>query len=166
MPAIRARVQALHLHLDRSGERGDRMTWFVPWLVVVFLAGCAATSERGPASMDASASPATEEEVLAGHWHGVVWQTGAWYVQGRKRVDLMITDDGTWRGTIGSRSASGVIRRRGGHVVITGTSLAGGGSSDRVYYRLAGDDDRLWGETLTDFAGRPGRASVALERST
>jgi hypothetical protein len=39
-----------------------------------------------------------------------------------------------------------------------------------VYYRLVGDGeplavaDQLWGEIVTTFSGRPGRASVSLQR--
>jgi hypothetical protein len=131
-------------------------------IVAVTLAGCA-TRFDGPLGSTPSASPAMLDDV-AGHWSGTVWETGTWYVQGRKALDLHISEAGTWRGTVAGQPASGVVRQRGGHVVLEGTARDQDGSTTRVYYRLASDDARLWGETVTTFGGRPGRASVSLER--
>lgn len=138
------------------------MRWLAVLLAVGTLAGCAARA-GGPAGVGASASPMTHE-TLRGQWRGTVWETGTWYVQGHHRLDLRIDDNGTWRGTIDAQPASGVIRREDGQVVLGGTSQTPRGSIDPVYYRLMGDVDRLWGTTAANFAGRPGNATVSLER--
>src|SRR6185503_9466265 len=48
--------------------------------------------------------------LLVGHWQGTIWETAAVFYQGQTALDVRITDDGRWSGTIGRAPASGVVR--------------------------------------------------------
>ena len=122
------------------------------------------------AGAGAASAAASRDDALAGTWQGTVWETAPAYHQGQKQLDIRVGGDGTWRGTIDGRPASGAIRWADRWVVVEGTAQGPHGRPDLVYYRLVGDaetrprSDRLWGEIVGTFPDRPGRASVSLQR--
>ena len=128
----------------------------------IAVGGCA--SVRGtydaPAASISSAAPS-----LAGHWQGIIWETGASLFQGRTPLDLQISEDGTWRGTVGKADASGTAwLDRHGWLVLSGSAGPSDGHQDVVYYQLAGDSVRRWGEISASFAGWVDHASVSLHK--
>ena len=109
--------------------------------------------------------------LLVGHWQGTIWETAAVFYQGQTALDVRITDDGRWSGTIGRASASGVVRMRHGWLVLSGTATAPDGHQDAIYYELTGDENRRWGQIAATFNGRDGQgrvehATVALRRTS
>jgi hypothetical protein len=84
--------------------------------------------------------------------------------QGSGGMDLTIAPDGTWAGTIGPNQASGVARRPGTRLLLTGTLRRAGGHEDPVYMDLVGDDTRRWGETHAFFGDRETIAGASLRR--
>jgi hypothetical protein len=131
-------------------------------LLALTAAGCASARARvaGTDTPSASVAPST----VAGHWQGDLYETGGSLVTGTLPLDLTIAEDGTWRGTIGKAKASGTTRMRGERIVLEGVAVAPDGTQQPVYFDLKGDDRRRWGETVTTFGGRDGRASISLSR--
>jgi hypothetical protein len=129
------------------------------------LSGCGGLRTVGA---DGSALPSAaipdRLERLGGHWQGTIDETAGWFHQGSMRVDLTLAPDGTWTGTIGKARAAGIATLKGRHLILTGTARSAR-EDDAVYLRLTGDDTRRWGETVTEFDGRPERASVALKKT-
>jgi len=137
-------------------------------VLAVTLTGCETwvdTAANEPPVMTESLRP------LVGHWQGTIWETAAVFYQGRAALDVRITDDGRWSGTIGRSSASGVARIRHGWLVLSGTATAPDGHQEVVYYELTGDVNRRWGQIASTFSGGDGQgrvehATVALRRTT
>ncbi|HXH84670.1 MAG TPA: hypothetical protein VNN07_17320 [Candidatus Tectomicrobia bacterium] len=122
-----------------------------------------ARTER--ASPPAAAVSLADE--LAGRWTGVVWETGPAFYQGHESLDVRIAENATWSGTVGHRSAAGVVRTAGEDLVLTGEARdPATGARSPIYYRLVGSDERRWGETLATFGGRPANASIDLRRTS
>jgi hypothetical protein len=111
-----------------------------------------------------SASIPAEVGDLAGHWRGTLWETGADRYQGSSAIDVRVADDGTWTGKIGTAPASGTARRRGSHLVVTGTMQPPDAAAEPVYVELKGDGQRYWGAMAALFRGRRAPAAVSLER--
>jgi hypothetical protein len=133
-------------------------------LLALTAAGCAGARVRGAGTDTPSASVAPS--TVAGHWQGDLYETGGSLVTGTLPLDLTIAEDGSWRGTIGKAKASGTTRMRGDRIVLEGAAVAPDGTPQPVYFDLKGNDRRRWGQTLTTFGGRSGRASVGLNRTT
>ena len=132
-------------------------------------AGCAT---RGlDAALESEPSAAVSETIspLAGHWQGTIFETAAVYYQGSTALDVQITGDGRWSGTIGRASASGIARMYHGWLVLAGTATTPDGHQDVVFYELTGNASRRWGEVASGFSGRDGQgrvehAQVSLQR--
>jgi hypothetical protein len=133
--------------------------------LATLVAGCGGLPRAGA---DSAASPSAaipdRLEPLSGHWRGTIDETAGWFHQGSMRVDLTLAPDGTRTGTIGKARAAGIATLKGRHLILTGTARSAR-EDDAVYLRLTGDDTRRWGETVTEFDGRPERASVALKKT-
>lgn len=87
-------------------------------LLASLAAGCATSTKLG--DDDVSAAVTERLKPLAGHWQGVIGETGGWYTQGSTPLDLTITPDGTWSGTIGKAPALGTARFKGRDLVLRG----------------------------------------------
>jgi hypothetical protein len=134
-------------------------TAFTVMALALVVAGCAATVDSPGAASDVRA--------LAGHWQGTIWETGASFYQGQTALDVRLTEDGTWSGSIGKAQASGVARMHRRWLVLSGTATTEDGHQQPIYYELTGDASRRWGQIAATFAGRDGQgrvehASVAL----
>ena len=129
------------------------------------LAGCAGYVP-GPETEALSASPTSEVPSVAGHWQGSLWESHAppIYKQGSAAIDLTIAPDGTWKGTIGPDPGSGVARRHGQRLLLTGTIRRAGGHEEPVYLDLVGDDSGRWSETHAFFGDRETPASASLHK--
>jgi hypothetical protein len=129
------------------------------------LAGCAGAVNTS--SLDApSASPTSEVPAIAGHWQGSLWESHdpPMFKQGSAPVDLTIAADGTWTGKIGADPGSGVARRHGKRLLLTGTIRRPGGHEEPVYMDLTGNDARRWGETHAFFGDRETPTSVSIHK--
>jgi hypothetical protein len=132
------------------------------------LAGCETwvdTADDEPATMTDTLRP------LVGRWQGTIRETGTVFYQGRAALDVRITDDARWSGTIGQASASGVARMRHGWLVLSGTATTPDGHQDVIYYELTGDTSRRWGQIASTFSGGDGQgrvehATVSLRRTS
>src|SRR5262249_42456503 len=60
-------------------------------------------------------------------------ETGSVFHQGSAPVDVKITEDGRWTGTVGRASASGIARMRRGWLVLSGTETAADGHQGPVF---------------------------------
>ena len=129
------------------------------------LSGCAGL--RASRVDDASsASIGERRQPLAGHWQGRIDETAGWFYQGSSPLDLTITPDGRWTGTVGKAKASGVARLKGRHLVLSGTAASETGHEEAVYLRLTGDDSARWGATRRDFTGGDTHATVSLRKTS
>ena len=118
--------------------------------LAVALTGCATTS------IEPSASPSEAVRSFAGHWQGTIWETASVFYQGQTPLDIQVSDNGTWTGTIGAASASGTATMRGPWLVLSGTATGPDHHQAPVFYELTGDASRRWGEVTSTFAGRDG----------
>jgi hypothetical protein len=134
-------------------------------VLAALLSGCAAlpTARHDDAEAPAAAIPDRIEPV-AGRWQGTIAETAGWFHQGLIPVDLTITPNGTWAGTIGKAGASGTVEFKGRHLILKGTARSER-DEDPVYLRLTGDATRRWGETAAEFDDREERASVSLTKT-
>jgi hypothetical protein len=132
-------------------------------MLAVLAAGCATSTRFG--DDDVSAAVTERVQSLAGHWQGVIGETAGFYTQGSTPLDLKITPDGTWSGTIGKARASGTARFKGRDLVLSGTAHPATGGDEPVYLRLTGDETRRWGETRRDFSGGDTHANVSLRKT-
>jgi hypothetical protein len=138
---------------------------FVVMAVTLALAGCATGLPDRDASPAAAIPPVPEAiRSLAGQWEGGLWETPAASGQGQGALRLSLADDGTWRGTVKGRPASGTIVRRGTLVVLLGTVTAPGGGRQLVYYSLTRVGDTLWGMTIVPEGNRSAGTAVHLRR--
>ena len=131
--------------------------------LVLAAAGCAGMA-RSARTTDAPSASIAEVSGLAGHWQGTVSETAGSLVSGAAPIDLTISPDGTWRGTIAKVPASGQAHLYRGRLRLDGTAAAADGPARPVYLDLVGDGTRRWAETVATFGGRDGRATVALRR--
>ena len=138
---------------------------FVAAIMAISLSGCAGI-RAGTDGSDAPAASIPTERIgaLAGHWQGLLSETGGWYFQASKPADIVLNADGTWTGKIGKDRASGTARMSGRRLVLSGTSWSSDGHAEPFYLSLAGDDTELRAQTLTLFSDREARASVSLRR--
>jgi len=131
------------------------------------VSGCA-TAGTETASDQPSAAVSEAVRPLVGHWRGTVYETAGVLYQGWGNVDIQITDDARWSGTIGPGAGSGIARMRGGWLVLSGTATTPDGRQQPIYYELKGDASRRWGEVASSFWGRDGgrveHATVSLRR--
>jgi hypothetical protein len=138
--------------------------------IAVMLTGCTGLSTRPAADATApSAAIPQRLESIAGHWQGSFVETGGWYFQASKPLDLTISPSETWTGTIGDARASGTARLSGRLLILRGTARSKTGHEEPVYLSLTGDDTRRWGETRTQFSERDAReerASVSLRKTS
>ena len=135
-------------------------------VLVLAAAGCAHASAGSRTAVEPSASIREAMQPMAGHWQGVVWETGGSFYQGHTPLDLRIDDDGTWRGKVGKSDASGTARLdRHGNLVLSGTTKTATGEEDPVNYTLRGDSTRRWGQVVGNFQGREEHASVSLRKT-
>jgi hypothetical protein len=132
-------------------------------LLASAIAGCVAST--GVRSDDPSAAVGARVPSLAGHWQGVISETGGWYHQGSVPLDLTIAPDGTWSGRVGKARASGTARLKGRDLELRGTAHQATNPDEPVYLRLTGDDTRRWGQTRRDFTGGDTHASVSLRKT-
>jgi hypothetical protein len=132
-------------------------------LLASMAAGCAAST--GLPSDYPSAAVGERMQPLAGHWQGLISETGGWYHQGSAPLDLTIAPDGTWSGTVGKARASGTARLKGRDLELMGTAHQATNPDAPVYLRLTGDDTRRWGETRRDFTGGDTHATVSLRKT-
>jgi len=145
---------------------------FVAVTLVLAAAGCAHVSRDGVAAVEPSASVRESMQGLAGHWQGTVWETASSLYQGTTPLDLRISDDGTWRGTVGKAEGAGTARLdRHGRLVLSGTAAGPDGTQDPVSFVLGGDSTRRWGATVARFHGREGQgreehATVSLRKAS
>ena len=135
--------------------------------LAMVVGGCAFVRAAREDEPPPSASISSQMLSLAGHWQGVVWETGAHLVQGVTPLDLQIGSDGTWRGRVGKSDASGRawIDDRG-WLVLSGNARGSGIPGQNVFYELKGDSVRRWGEIEGIFSGRPAHASVSLRKTS
>ena len=131
---------------------------FIGIALALVVGGCAMT---GLDVADEPAAAVTEAvRPLSGHWQGTIWETASVYYQGSYAVDMRITDDGRWTGTIGRMPASGTARMHGRWLVLSGFATEPGGHQEPVFVELKGDENRRWGEIASGFAGRDGQGRV------
>jgi hypothetical protein len=133
-------------------------------------AGCATTGIDSAADQP-SAALSEAMRPLAGHWQGTLWETASVYYQGSAAVDVQITEDGRWTGSIGRAFASGTARMRHGWLVLSGTETAADGHHEPVFYELKGNASERWGEVASDYSGRDGQgrvehAEMSLQRAS
>jgi hypothetical protein len=133
--------------------------------LAVALTGCATTS------IEPSASPAEAMSSFAGHWQGTIWETASVFYQGQTLLDIQVSDDATWTGTIGTASASGTAAMRGSWLVLSGTATGLDHHKTPIFYELKGDASRRWGEITSTFSGRDGggrdeHATVSLRKTS
>ena len=138
--------------------------------IAVMLTGCAGVTHNGSDAIQPSAAiPSPQLESIAGHWQGRATETAGWYFQASKPIDLTISPNGQWTGTIGEATASGTAERKGRLLIIRGTARSKTGHEDVVYLSLTGDDTRRWGMAETQFSERDAReerASVSLRKTS
>jgi hypothetical protein len=133
-------------------------------VALVLAAGGCAGMARSSSTADAPSASIADASGLAGHWQGTVSETAGSLVSSSAPIDLTIAPDGTWRGSIAKAPASGQARLRGGRLLLEGTAAEPDGPARPVYFDLAGDRTRRWGEAVATFSGRDDRATVALRR--
>ena len=134
--------------------------------LVLAAAGCAHASRERVAAVEPSASVSQPREGLAGHWQGTVWETAASFNQGSTPLDLKVSEDGTWRGTVGKAEGAGTTRLdRHGRLVLSGAAVGPDGTRDPVNFVLGGDSTRRWGAMVGRFQGREEHASVSLRKA-
>lgn len=130
-------------------------------LAVAALAGCATTSRNtvAPVAMQRGSSDTAS---LAGVWEGEVWEMPTHYIQGVRRVTLIIDRDGSWTATSGGKPcASGTATARGGLVRLAGTRT---GPDYCLPYSVASKDERMRAVFDTSFNAREGSAMIDLTR--
>jgi len=131
------------------------------------VSGCA-TAGTETASDQPSAAVSEAVRPVVGHWQGTLFETASVLYEGRGAVDIQITDDARWSGTIGLGAGSGIARMRGEWLVLSGTATTPDGRQQPIYYELKGDASRRWGVVASSFWGRDGgrveHATVSLRR--
>jgi hypothetical protein len=137
----------------------DRIvTTFIPGVLIVLAAGCAAQRTGAELNPADSAAAAVATDRFKGTWHGEAWAVGTDSTSVLNRsLTLEVKDDATYRLSStrlgASSNDSGSVTREGDAMILR--------SSSGQWIRLTRNGDKLYG--VFDSSGR--RMQIMLERA-
>jgi hypothetical protein len=135
----------------------------VAWgfLAVTVSVGCA-RHDAAPVSAAMVETRSADTGPLEGVWEGEVWETASYYNQGVRRVEVRVSNSGSWTASSGGTvCATGTATTRDGLVILDGHPV---GPDLCVPRSLKIGDGRMWAVFETSFKGRTAPATIRLER--